>query len=565
MKVLVVDDHGYNRELMGLILSDHGFDYVCARDGSQACSLFDTEDDIDIVLMDVNMPVMDGYQATKIMKADSQDRFVPIIFVTAMDNDKTLQKCLDVGGDDFVPKPVNEAVLVSKLRAHQRTVNLHRSLSVTNERLEYHQRVMEREHSIVEHVFQNGIRRIDTACENVNFHVSPMTMFNGDLLLSAPSPSGGVYVLLGDFTGHGLSAAIGCLPVSDIFYAMSDKQAGVGDIASEINDRLVRLLPDNMFFCATLIEMNQGGDRLSIWSGGMNDLLLLDRSGAIVDRIAARNMPLGVLGTEEFEREAVFYQPPPDTRLFAYTDGVIETRNPQGEMFGEDRLAQLLSAPLEQGLTSLFEAVSAFREQGEQDDDISMVEIICRPVSHCNHSRESRYSDVEPIRTDAAGILPWSIDVELAPHHLRQPDTVKRLVSMIADVEGAAPHKDILYTLLSEMYSNALEHGLLQLESVQKETTDGFSAYYQARTERLEGLQNGKLSFNLQVIPGPVNRLQISVTDTGPGFDVAKVQQCDDDTDDLPTGRGIDLLRSLSEAVEFSNGGRTLTLTYLLD
>ena len=238
MKILIVDDHRYNRELMGFILSDHDFDYVEAENGERACEVFAEAPDIDLVLMDVNMPVMDGYEATKKIKQLSGDRLVPVVFVTALDDSETLTKCLTVGGDDFVAKPVNESVLLAKLIAHQRTINIHRQIEETNHTLEYHRRIMDREHAIVEHVFQNGLKGVDIDCNNLRFHVSPMSMFNGDLYLAAPSPSGGVYLLLGDFTGHGLSAAIGCLPVSSIFSTMAEKQASVGDIAREMNTRL---------------------------------------------------------------------------------------------------------------------------------------------------------------------------------------------------------------------------------------------------------------------------------------------------------------------------------------
>ena len=98
MKVLVVDDHTYNRDLLGFILEDHEYEYLEAKDGSEAVEMVATHDDIEIVLMDVNMPVMDGYEATRIIKSANPDRYIPIVFVTALDDEDTLAKCLSVGG-----------------------------------------------------------------------------------------------------------------------------------------------------------------------------------------------------------------------------------------------------------------------------------------------------------------------------------------------------------------------------------------------------------------------------------------------------------------------------------
>ena len=102
-------------------------------------------------------------------------------------------KCLDVGGDDFVPKPINESILLSKLYAHARNRKLYNKLKAANEALEYHQQVMDREHRIVEHIFANNTAQADSHCDNVKSYTSPASMFNGDLLLTAPSPAGGVY------------------------------------------------------------------------------------------------------------------------------------------------------------------------------------------------------------------------------------------------------------------------------------------------------------------------------------------------------------------------------------
>ena len=388
MKVLIVDDDSYNRELLKLILQDFGYDYAEAGNGAEACRYLECSDDVDIVLMDVNMPVMDGFEATRRIKAMPREHLLPVLFVTARIDDSTLTHCLEVGGDDFVVKPLNESVLVAKLKAHQRTAAIHRDLQESNRALQFHRQLMDREHLIVENVFQNGLQRVDTNCNNIHFHVSPLSMFNGDLLLAAPSPSGGVYAMLGDFTGHGLSAAIGCLPVSDIFYAMTAKQASVGQIAAEMNLRLQRLLPDNMFCCATLVELNQGGDRLSVWSGGMNDLLLIDADNQLEQRIQAQHMPLAILDDDEFEDDVLVIQPSAGARLYVYTDGVIEASNGQGEYFGEQRLLDSLLAAPDDGIDAVFADLDCFRAGGEQEDDTSMLELRCQPVSHGNRVGE---------------------------------------------------------------------------------------------------------------------------------------------------------------------------------
>jgi len=567
MKILIVDDHRYNRELMGFILSDHDFDYVEAENGERACEVFAEAPDIDLVLMDVNMPVMDGYEATKKIKQLSGDRLVPVVFVTALDDSETLTKCLTVGGDDFVAKPVNESVLLAKLIAHQRTINIHRQIEETNHTLEYHRRIMDREHAIVEHVFQNGLKGVDIDCNNLRFHVSPMSMFNGDLYLAAPSPSGGVYLLLGDFTGHGLSAAIGCLPVSSIFSTMAEKQASVGDIAREMNTRLQSLLPTNMFFCASLVELNQCGDRLSYWAGGMNDMLVINREGRLDDRLCSQHMPLGVLEDDEFDDAVSIFHAKPNSRVFIYTDGVIETSNPEGDYFGEERLEALLGGGNEDNVKAVFAAVEAFQGRGEQEDDISMAELLCAPVTHRSTNSESDYSAIDAQFRNTREALPWSLSLSLSPKQLRNGQIVSEFLKVVNNIQGVGSHRDLLFTLLTELYNNALDHGLLKLDSNLKSKPEGFAEYYERRKSLLSALESGEILFEVKVEPAKENlpaSLTFRFTDSGEGFDSSQVTTASEE-DELSFGRGMDMVRSLCNSVEYSNQGRTVEVNYLLE
>jgi len=552
MKVLVVDDHTYNRDLLGFILDDHEYEYLEAKNGSEAVEMVAAHDDIEIVLMDVNMPIMDGYDATRLIKSANPDRYIPIVFVTALDDEETLAKCLSVGGDDFVPKPINENVLVAKVKAHQRTAHFYKELQETNKRLSYHRKLMDREHSIVEHVFRNSMKRVTSDCANVCFHVSPMSMFNGDLVLVARSPSGGVYLLLGDFTGHGLSAAIGCLPVSDIFYAMTQKQASISAIAAEINTRLQELLPSNMFFCAAIIEMSAAGDRLSYWVGGMNDLLVVGEQGGIEQLIQAQHMPLGVLESHEFDDATEVVSLPLNSRLFIYTDGVIEAQDTSGEMFGEERLHQLFSQQADSYVQRVSEAVDRFHADGEQTDDLSIAELVCAPVV---------FTDASMGNAKAANeALPWNISMKLDATELSREGVVARVIKLLISEAKLDSHIDVIFTVISELYNNALDYGVLSLDSNLKKSPEGFEAYYQQRGRALAELVKGEITLNFK-LSGDL--LKIRITDSGTGFDYLSVES-DDDSDELSFGRGMHLVRSFCPSVEYSDGGRTVEAHYNL-
>jgi PAS domain S-box-containing protein len=133
LKVLVVDDTAAIRVFLDVFLRKLGFVVVLAEDGAQGVAAYERETP-DIVIMDVMMPVMDGYEATRRIKALAGERWVPVLFHSALDNEKNLVAGLDAGGDDYLPKPANFVVLDAKLRSVSRALVLQRSLDDERQR-----------------------------------------------------------------------------------------------------------------------------------------------------------------------------------------------------------------------------------------------------------------------------------------------------------------------------------------------------------------------------------------------------------------------------------------------
>jgi len=565
MKILIVDDHAYNRELLSFILVDEGHECVDAKNGREACDIYAKDQDVDVILMDVNMPEMDGVSATKIIKEQEGDRHVPVIFVTALDDAEMLAKCLDAGGDDFVPKPVNENVLLAKINAHGRIKKLYNHLHDVNQELAYHQKVMDREHTIVERIFNRGANRITSDCANVQKYTSPMSMFNGDIILEAPSPSGGVFNLVGDFTGHGLAASIGTLPVSEIFYRLASEQASVGQFAREINKSMVDLLPVNMFFCGCITYLDRHGKNLALWSGGMNDLLLtsaLDDSGRRnLTKIASEHMPLGILTEEEFDDTPSLLELNEGDHLYVYTDGINEAANEAGEEFGLDRLESIIVSHVEGSdvLREIVSAVHAFQAGSAQNDDLSLLEI---SASELVHRDKNSHEVVNVIASSySAESFPWRFTMCLRNEELRNTSIVEQLMSFVGSIQGIELHREKIFTIFSELYSNALEHGVLGLQSSMKATADGFEEYYRLRKERLSQLTDHSIDLDFSFVKGTPCSVRLQLTDSGLGFDFDEVNQRLND-DSQSHGRGIHLLRTLCSTLEYSNEGRTVNAVY---
>ena len=561
MKILIVDDHTYNRDLLAFILEDEGHECVEAKNGQEAVDIFESDQGVELILMDVNMPVMGGIEATTIIKKKSEDRFVPVIFITALDDTEMLSKCLEAGGDDFVPKPVNENALIAKMKAHSRTRNLYNEVSLAKKNLEYHNLLMEREHAIVEHVFKQGVNRVKSTCDNVHMYTSPMSMFNGDVVLQSPSPSGGVYVLLGDFTGHGLAASIGTLPVTEIFYSLAEKQASVSQMSEVINRRLFEMLPTNMFFCAVIVHVCAEGKNLTIWAGGMNDAMVGDDSDHSVRAVPSCHMPIGILNAQEFDDSATLIELKPTERIYFFSDGVNEAVNQAGEEFGLERVEQIIAEGGDNVVQKITDTVHAFQDGSGQSDDLSLLEVCAGKLIHRDKST-SEIIDVAALYHTSKS-FPWSLSMTLKGDDLKSTSVVDQIMAFVASIQGIELHQDKIFTIVSELYSNALEHGVLGLSSSLKQTADGFETYYKLREERLENVDGHSICVDLTYKSGSPNKIELVITDSGQGFDYenALVGLSEDDASH---GRGLGLLQSLCADMQYSNAGKTVTILYEL-
>ena len=123
MKVLAVDDNRTNLHILQVFLKKLGHQVVIADNGEEAVQRFASEQP-DMVLLDIMMPVMDGFEAARQIKAMDTERWTPVIFLSALNRDENLVEGLEAGADDYLTKPINFVVLEAKLRSMQRSLRM---------------------------------------------------------------------------------------------------------------------------------------------------------------------------------------------------------------------------------------------------------------------------------------------------------------------------------------------------------------------------------------------------------------------------------------------------------
>jgi two-component system cell cycle response regulator len=118
-RALVVDDSQVNRMLLTRALAEHGLETVSAEDGLQALELLGngSTGSFDLVLLDIVMPELDGYETLQRIKADDALRHLPVIVISAVDELDSVVRCIELGATDYLPKPFNAAVLKARVNA----------------------------------------------------------------------------------------------------------------------------------------------------------------------------------------------------------------------------------------------------------------------------------------------------------------------------------------------------------------------------------------------------------------------------------------------------------------
>jgi len=556
--VLIADDNASDRLLLSTIVRRQGHTVLSVSNGAEAVALFEAERP-QLVLMDALMPVMDGFEAARRIKRMAGEALVPIIFLTSLSESEALVRCLEAGGDDFVAKPYNQVILAAKINAMDRLRRLQDTVLQQRDLIARHNDYLLNEQRVAKAVFDQVAHSGCLSAPNIRYLQSPYALFNGDLLLAAYTPAGNMHVLLGDFTGHGLPAAVGAMPLAEVFYGMTAKGYGVSETLREMNAKLKRILPVDMFCCATLLCVNFNQRQVEVWSGGLPEGYLLHADTDERTPLVSRHLPLGVLDAKRFDDATDVYPLAVGDRVFLISDGVLETSNSDDEMFGSQRLHAVFAA--NRGSQSLIDevqrALNVFR--GEARDDVSMIEIGFIDPQLLG-SRAVTYSD-----SGALSPLDWSASFEFRASTLKRFNPLPYLLQLLLEVHGLRRQSGKLYSVLSELYSNALEHGVLGLDSALKRDAAGFARYYQERGERLSHLESGFIRVHLQVVSadqgGQSGRLTIRVEDSGDGFDVQRVLALPPVVNEL-SGRGLRLVRELSEQSRWSEDGRTACVEF---
>jgi len=554
MKILIVDDNPSNLKIIGSYCKKWGYSIITGKNGEEAVTHFQSENP-DLVLMDVMMPIMDGFEATTRIKEISRSRWVPIILLTSLDEGENIVKGVKAGADDYLKSPVNFTILRGKIKVMERIFHMQNDLHGYVKELEFSREQDNEEMHHAKRVMDKILRSNDLHENILSKWILPAKGFSGDVITSSRVPNNSLYVMLADAVGHGLPAALIMVPILQTFYSMSEKGYSLINIIEELNYQIHTEMPTGCFVAASFASVNPKTNCIEIWNGGNPPMFLINRSREVTQKWKSTHLPLGFLNREDFNVDTERFYFTETCQLMFFSDGLIEAEGRDGEFFGYDKFLQCVQKfPPHKRFNSLIEELKKYIGPRSSRDDISLVSINCKPEKGVqNNGINAQSRDY------------WELEFLWGTEKLKSYDLVQLVLESLNMMGIRKNRNGPLFTVISELLNNALDHGILQMDSSLKNTPNGFEEYKKERDKRRSALKKGQIDF--RVIHTRVNGkkvLRFEVKDSGKGFPYQEVMHTADNHPHQPFNFGIPLLKKLCSDLQYLGDGNEVYVDYPL-
>lgn len=271
----------------------------------------------------------------------NHDDSLKVLLSNHESSDVNLNEVDAISLDDIWTTPIESHISIRRLEAITRQLTKQQKLREQWSEAVQMKAHLESERKSAKSIFDNLSKLGNLDHPALNYYISPVSLFNGDVLLAATDPNDNLYVLLGDFTGHGLPAAVGALPTAQIFYTMSHKGLDLDIILSEINKHLYLALPDNIFCACSAFKINFDTNSIIWANSGLPPVLICNSDGLLINEYKSQQLPLAIIEPNSFTCNLRTEKLAKGDRILTYSDGIIEAQNPNGDFFGMSRLKDL--------------------------------------------------------------------------------------------------------------------------------------------------------------------------------------------------------------------------------
>lgn len=448
--ILAVDDTPENLDVVKGILSS---EYIvkAATSGPMALKIAEKQTP-DLILLDIMMPDMDGYEVCRLLKENEQTKNVPVIFLTAMDQTTDEARGFELGAADYMTKPVNPPILKARVGTHLALKKSMDELQSAYQVIKKHKDRMEQELNVA-HDIQMSMLPLEFPAyperEEFSVHalLKPAREVGGDFYDFFFINDDEICLIVGDVSGKGVPAALFMAVTKTMIKTQAVDDPSPASIVTRVNDELSADNPSSMFVTLFFAIANVRTGEVRFTNAGHNPPYIL-RQDQSLDCLDQRHGPIiGAVEGVAFKEDKV--QLDIKDTLVIFTDGVTEAMDTAQQLYAEPRLESFIgkSAGVPDELTGeILQDVEAYAGEAEQADDITILAF--------RLDQAPGKPDTEILHLVAATKLP---EIERINAEFRQfaderglPAGVGQKVSIVFD--------DLLSNIISYGFSDDAEH-----------------------------------------------------------------------------------------------------------
>lgn len=377
-RVLVADDDATSRRLLVRILSGAGYSCTQASNGVETLASVHAESP-SLLLLDFDMPGMDGAEVLKRLREDTDASIaqLPTIMLTGHAGEESEVLCLEAGADDFVTKPINEAVLRARIETQLRLRSMRSQLQEQNDELEAWRGNLERDLAAARLTQQSLIPQKPPVLPgwDVAACYRPVIQVGGDIYGWLRMADGRTLFWIADATGHGASAALLTTLTKLLFHHGAAEHSNPAEIMEAVNNDFRSIFGARSFMTAMCVALDPATGRATVVGAG-HPPLLVARSGGRTEAIPSSTPPLGLVERSEFLETNIDLEP--GDAFLLYTDGLYDSGRDENPRLSSERLGEMLqpmAASAQALLNRVLEQATSNDGGASASDDVAAVAV----------------------------------------------------------------------------------------------------------------------------------------------------------------------------------------------
>ncbi len=375
-RILVVDDEPLNINILVELLKDN-YKMMAAKSGLQALKAARSANKPDLILLDIMMPEMDGYEVCRQLKADESTKDIPVIFVSAMSESLDETKGFDVGAIDYITKPISPKTLEARVHTHLALTQQTAALKEAHLLIQQQQQRMQNELNVARDIQLSMVPTVFPKDDAVDIYATlkPAREIGGDFYDAFMIDSESLCLCVGDVSGKGAPAALFMAMTKTLIKSYASSDFSTASILTRVNDELCEGNDENLFVTVFLAILNVHTGELRFTNAGHNYPYIIKDDKSLLTLKQKHGPIIAAMEGLVYKEDTMFLDK--NDTLFLFTDGVTEAMNPEEEPYGDARLEHFLEVQdckdVKVSVNALMQDIASYENSAHQTDDITVL------------------------------------------------------------------------------------------------------------------------------------------------------------------------------------------------